>query len=95
MFKYLYRFSTTSARDYDLNDRTRNNGAKLIVKHFNTSVVQNFYSIKITTTWNVLPNDVVTSRIVNFFKNNLDKHRAENPPIVQVNWQQSSMPCII
>ena len=41
MIKYLNEFTTASARglfDYDLNDRTRNNGVKLIVKHFNTSV---------------------------------------------------------
>ena len=81
--------------DYDLNDRTRNNGARLIVKHFNTSVTQHFYPIKITTTWNALPNQVVTSRTVNSFKNSLDKRWAENPPNVRVNWQQSSMPCII
>ena len=46
VFKYLDEFTTASARglfDYDLNDRTRNNGAKLIVKHFNTSVAQHFY----------------------------------------------------
>ena len=45
VFKYLNRFTTASARglfDYDLNDRTRNNGAKLIAKHFNTSVAQHF-----------------------------------------------------
>ena len=47
--------------DYDLNDRTRNNGAKLIVKHFNTSVAQHFYPIKITTTWNAIPSEVVSS----------------------------------
>ena len=37
----IYLDSDPGARgflDYDLNDRTRNNGAKLIVKHFNTSV---------------------------------------------------------
>ena len=33
------------------NDRTRNNGAKLIVKYFNASIDQHFYPIKITTTW--------------------------------------------
>ena len=57
-------FSTASARglfDYDLNDRTRNNGAKLIVKYFNTSVAQHLYKIKITT-WNALPNEVVSSK---------------------------------
>ena len=49
VFKYLKRFTTASARglfDYDLNDRRRNNGAKLITKHFNTSVAQHFYPFK-------------------------------------------------
>ena len=89
VFKYLNRFTTASARgliDYDLNDRTRNNGAKHIVKHFNTSVAQHFFLIKITTTWNYLSNEIVTSRTVNSFKNSLDKHWAENPPNVRVNW---------
>ena len=52
LFKYLDRFTASSTRglfDYDLNDRTRNNGEKLIVKHFKTSVAQHFYQIKITT----------------------------------------------
>ena len=68
VFKYLNRLTTASSRgliDYNLNDRTRNNGAKLIVKHFNTSVAQHFYPIKITTTWNTLPSQVVSSRTVN------------------------------
>ena len=89
VFKYLNRFTTASARglfDYDLNDRTRNNAAKLIVKHFNTSVAQHICPMKITTPWNALPNEVVTSRTVNFFKNSLDKHWGENPQNVRVNW---------
>ena len=89
LFKHLNGFTTASARglfDYDLNDRTRNNGANIIVKHFNTSVAQHFYPIKITTTWNALPSEVVSSRTVNSFKNSLDKHWAENPPSVRVNW---------
>ena len=71
VFKYLNEYTAASARglfDYDLNDRTRNNGAKLIVKHFNTSVAQHFYPVKITT-WNALPSEVVSSRTVNSFKN--------------------------
>ena len=95
VFKCLNRFTTDSARrlfDYDLNDRTRNSGAKLIVKHFNASVAQHLNKIKITTTWNVLPNEVVSSRTVNSFKNSLDKHWAENPTNVRVQWQKSSMP---
>ena len=98
MFKYLNRFTTASARglfNYDLNDRTRNKGAKLIVKHFNTSVAQHFGPIKITTTWNALPSELVSSRTVSTFQNIRDKHWAENPPNVRVNWYQSSMPCTI
>ena len=62
VLKYLNEFTTASARglfDYDLNDRTRNNGAKLIAKHFNTLVAQHFYRIKITSTWYALPSEVV------------------------------------
>ena len=87
VFKYLNRFTTTSAKglfDYDLNDRTRNNGAKLIVKHFNTSVAQHFYPIKITTTWNALQSEVISSITVNSFKNSLDKHWAENPQMSEL-----------
>ena len=82
VFKYLNRFTTASERglfNYDLNDRTRNNGAKLIVKQFNTSVAEHIYPIKITTTWNALPSEVVSSKTVNSFKNSLDKHCTENP----------------
>ena len=89
VFKYLNLFTTASARglfDYDLNARTINNSANLIVKHFNTSVAQPLYPIKITTTWNALPNEVVTSRTVNSFKNSLGKHWAENAPNTRVNW---------
>ena len=68
------------------NYRTRNNGAKLIGIHFNTSVAQHFYSDKITTTRNALPGEVVSSRTVNSFKNSLDKHWAENHPNARVNW---------
>ena len=78
---YSLHASARGLFDYDLTDRARNNGAKLIVKHFNTSVAQHWcihqyisYPIKITTTWNALPNEVVTSRTVNSFKNSLYKH---------------------
>ena len=57
-----------------------------MVKYFNTAVALHFYPIKITTTWNAIPNGVVSSRRVNSFKKSLDKHWAENPPNVRVNW---------
>ena len=49
LFKYLNRFTTASARglfNYDLNDRTRNNGANLIVKHFNNQFPNTFTILK-------------------------------------------------
>ena len=66
----------------DFNDRTRNNGEKLVVKRFNTSIAQHFYHIKITITLNDLPSDIVSSRTVNTFKNCLDQHWKLNPPTV-------------
>ena len=77
VLKYLNRFTTASARwlfDYDLN-RTRNNGA----------IAQHFYPIKITTTWNALPSEVVSSRTGNSFKNSLDKYWAEKKKNLRVN----------
>ena len=37
-------------------------------------IFHHFYRIKITTTRNAQPNEVVSSRTVNSFKNSLDKH---------------------
>ena len=89
VFKYLNRFNNVSPIglfDYDLNDRTRNNGKKWIVKRFNTSVAQHFFPTNITTTWNALPYDLVNSGTVNIFNNHLDAHWEDNPPDVLVNW---------
>ena len=72
VFKYLNRFNNVSPIglfEYDFNDWTRNNGKKLIVKRFNSSVAQYFFPINITTTWNALPYDVVNSRTVKTVKN--------------------------
>ena len=94
VFKYLNRFTTASARglfDYDLNDRKGNNGAiKTYCKIFQYISCPTLLPIKITTTWNALPNEVVTSKTVYSFKISLDKHWAENPPNVRVYWSQSS-----
>ena len=67
---------------YNLNERTINNERKHIVKHLNTLVAQHFFPTKLTTTWNVLLCNVVSSRTVNTFNNRLDKHWVENPPDV-------------
>jgi len=74
-FKYLKGFNNVQPEglfDRDHNIQLRNNGQKLVVKRFNTSVAQNFFPIEITQTWNRLPSNVVQSETVNMFKNRLD-----------------------
>jgi hypothetical protein len=76
-FKYLQGFNNVEPEglfDRDANIQRRNNGRKLIVKPFNTSVAQNFFPIEITQTWNRLPANVVQSETVNMFKNRLDDY---------------------
>ena len=71
MFLYLNVLTTASARGISiLTLKTEHNAAKLIIKHFNKSVtvVKHFYTIKMTTTWNAIPNLVVSNRTVNSFK---------------------------
>ena len=61
----VYEFTEASLGrlfDYDINDKTRNNGSKLVLKRFNTSVAKRFYTIKSTITWNALPCEVLSIR---------------------------------
>ena len=70
--------------DRDFNDRTRNNGVKLIMERSNTSIAQHFYPIKMTTTRMTYQlSDIVSSRTVNRFKNRSDQHWELNPPNVR------------
>ena len=86
VFKYLNILKNVSPICLFFNDWTLNNGNKLLVERFNSSVAQHFLSINITTTWNALHYYVVNSRTVNTFKSRLDAHWQGNPPDVQVNW---------
>ena len=71
MFKNCNKIQLTKNKMY-LNNRWDS------AHHYYIVVVFYFHPIKITTTWNALRNEVVTSRTVNSFKNSLDKHWAEN-----------------
>ena len=77
VFKYLNGFTTANERtgisDNTQNGRTRNHGAKFIVKHFNASVAQHIYQIKITTNRNALTYELVSSGTVNLFMNGHEK----------------------
>ena len=54
-------------------NQTRSNGWKLELKRFNTSQCGSFFTYKIASYWNQLPEDVVNSANVNQFKTRLDK----------------------
>ncbi|KAF2354697.1 hypothetical protein FHG87_014543 [Trinorchestia longiramus] len=62
------------------NVRTRNNSQKLFLRNFKTSQA-NFFSAKITATWNQLPENIVSAGTVNTFKNRLDKFWITKPPV--------------
>ena len=55
------------------NNQTRNNGWKIDLKRYNTSLCGNFFTYKIGNIWNKLPADVVNSDTVDQFKRKLDK----------------------
>ena len=80
-FKYLKGFNNVSPAglfDRDFNERNRNNGQKLVVKRFQTTIKEHFFPIEIAQIWNRLPHDVVESDTINTFKNRLDKFWLEN-----------------
>ena len=54
-------------------NQTRNNGYKLELKRYNTTLCGNYFTYKIANTWNRLPADLVNSNTVEEFKRKLDK----------------------
>ena len=54
--------------------RTRGHSLKLHLESCTTRVRHDFFSQRVVSLWNSLPNDVVTATSVNSFKNQLDNH---------------------
>ena len=52
---------------------TRNNGLKLVAKHYNTGTYGHFFTNRVVNAWNKLPPEVIDCKTVNAFKNKLDK----------------------
>ncbi|KAF2351811.1 hypothetical protein FHG87_017432 [Trinorchestia longiramus] len=59
--------------------RTRNNGQKLILRSFKAFQAKNFFPVKIASSWNQLPENIVSAGTVNTFKNHVDKYWITNP----------------
>ena len=77
MYKYthgLYDVPTDSLLPPDENARTRGHQYKLKKQTFKYSFRRNFFSLRVTDTWNKLPKTVVSAPTMNTFKNRLDKH---------------------
>ncbi|KAF2343291.1 hypothetical protein FHG87_025953, partial [Trinorchestia longiramus] len=84
-FKYLNGLIDVTLEglfERDDNVQAKNNGQKLILRNFKTSQAMNFFPFKIATTWNQLPENIVSAGNVNTLKNRLDKYWITNPPVL-------------
>ena len=57
------------------NNRTRGNSMKIYKPRLNKCILRriNFFSVRAVNSWNSLPEDVISAKTVNSFKNRLDK----------------------
>ena len=86
-FKYLKGITRATPEglfDLDANVRTRTNGLKLRTRASRTTVKNKFFPTTIVSTWNNLPENVVTARTLNTFKARLDTHWTSNAPTLQL-----------
>lgn len=76
MFKYLHKFYDVSEPLFrTLPDTgTRGNSLKLFKTFSRLELRKQFFSNRVVSSWNLLPDNVVTSESVNMFKNRLDLH---------------------
>ena len=77
MFKIGYnRYDPKATKNmFELKSRdTRTNNKKGITKKANFELRKNIFIIRSATDCNMLPGEVIDSKTLNAFKNNLDKH---------------------
>ena len=74
--------STSSLFQLSNTNFTRGHSYKLARPHLHHVRATNFFTYRVIETWNSLPSEVINSNSVNQFKNNLDKHVADN-----TNWK--------
>ena len=65
--------TTKSLFKIDKTNKLRSHCYKLIKPRVNTTLFQNFFTNRIITAWNSLPEEVVTASSLNLFKNKLDQ----------------------
>ena len=76
MYKIVHEIydplSTKPLFKIDTTNKLRLHCYKLIKTRVNTTMFQNFFTNRIITPWNSLPEEVVTASSLNLFKNKLD-----------------------
>ena len=76
MYKIVHEtydpLTTKSLYQIDTTNKLRSHCYKLIKPRVNTTMFQNFFTNRIITPWNSLPEEVVTASSLNSFKNKLD-----------------------
>jgi hypothetical protein len=75
VYKILNKIDNVSANNYfELCDNpTRNNGHKIKVKRYNTSILGNSFTYRVVNKWNSLSAEIVNSETLTNFKTRLDK----------------------
>jgi hypothetical protein len=80
-YKYVHNIYDTDRPQLQLHDGrdTRGNSLKLAKGRCRLDVRASFFSQRVVSSWNSLPDSIVTAPTVNAFKNRLDKHWANLP----------------
>jgi hypothetical protein len=83
LYKYMHGIYKTSRPQFERHSgrETRGNSLKLAKHHCRLTVRSNFFSERVVSTWNNLPDSVVQAPTINAFKNRLDAHWASLPTI--------------
>ena len=75
VYKYMHEiYKTENPLIRDVDNRTRGHIYKLKKPKVKTSKRLNFFSVRVVDLWNDLPEEVVTAKSMNCFKNKLDQY---------------------
>ena len=80
-YKYVTGIYDTSKPHFEPYTRrkTRGHSRKLAKKQVKKQIRGNYFAERVVTTWNSLPESVVSAPMLNAFKNTLDAHWANHP----------------
>ena len=78
VYKYIYSYyCTEQLLQINRSSTTRGHSLKITKQHCKSNVRLRFFSLRVTNTWNNLPNSVVSAPSLNTFKNRLDAFYGE------------------